>query len=122
MPKRLQDRDIRHKHPASCFHCFVSHQWGKDQDQARAIKAQLAALGLENVQVASAVDYGDTQSPLGNIHPRNKVPVGQRLAQAAVDLVYGGAKYAVPAAVSAASIARTNGPPLIPREASPSRR
>lgn len=30
--------------PAGTYHCFVSHQWGSGQDQARAIKSQLTAL------------------------------------------------------------------------------
>lgn len=36
-----------------------------------------------------AYDYGDSKSPLGNIHPEYKAPVGQRLAWGARALAYG---------------------------------
>ncbi len=29
---------------AGAFHCFVSHEWGHGQDQARAVKAEMSAL------------------------------------------------------------------------------
>ncbi len=34
--------------------------------------------------VANAIDLGDATSPLGNVHPRNKTAVGQRLAAGAL--------------------------------------
>ena len=52
-------------------------------------EAQLAALRLPHVGMASAVDYGDPRSPVGNIHPRWKAPVGNRLALTARALTYG---------------------------------
>jgi hypothetical protein len=42
--------------------------------------AQLAALKLPNVGMATAIDLGDMQSPNGGIHPRLKQEVGRRLA------------------------------------------
>lgn len=59
-----------------------------DQSVALVREAQLAALSLPNVAMAAAYDYGDTGSPLGNIHPEYKAPVGARLAVAARNLVY----------------------------------
>ena len=43
-------------------------------------EAQTSALSLPHVGMSSAIDYGDTGSPAGNIHPRHKEPVGTRLA------------------------------------------
>ncbi len=51
--------------------------------------AQMAALKLPLVGMAAAYDYGDSKSPLGNIHPEYKAPVGERLAWGARALVYG---------------------------------
>jgi len=48
---------------------------------------------LRNVFFASAIDLGDPSTPytapLGPVHPRYKKPVGQRLAAAALNVVYG---------------------------------
>ena len=49
----------------------------------------MAALALPDVAMAAAYDYGDVGSPLGNIHPEYKAPVGQRLCLAARALAYG---------------------------------
>jgi len=51
--------------------------------------AQLAGLSLPGVGYATASDLGDAYSPAGSIHPRDKQPVGQRLANAARAIVYG---------------------------------
>lgn len=51
--------------------------------------AQMAALKLPLVGMAAAYDYGDSKSPLGNIHPEFKAPVGERLAWGARALAYG---------------------------------
>ncbi len=51
------------EHPAS-------HSWGWMRE------SQLKALKLPHVSVANAIDLGD----LKNIHPKDKLPVGQRLA------------------------------------------
>ena len=50
---------------------------------------QLAALSLERVGMASAIDIADNGSPLGGIHPRNKPLIGYRLASVALSLVFG---------------------------------
>jgi len=60
-----------------------------DQSVALVRTAQLAALKLPLVAMAAAYDYGDTASPLGNIHPEYKAIVGQRLSYAARALAYG---------------------------------
>lgn len=51
--------------------------------------AQTAALSLPNVGMASAIDLGDPTSPDGDIHPRDKQSVGNRLMLSIVDIVYG---------------------------------
>ena len=63
---------------------------GQPGDVSTAVvrEAQEAALALPAVAMASAIDWGDTTSPLGNIHPRYKRPVGDRLALAARALAY----------------------------------
>jgi hypothetical protein len=69
--------------------------------------AQAAALALPNVAMASAVDWGDMESPNGPIHPRWKAPVGQRLALGISALAYGArAAYAGPSIVSAIAVPR----------------
>jgi hypothetical protein len=55
---------------------------------------QQKALSLPGVGMAGAFDWGDMASPNGNIHPRWKAPVGERLAVAAAPLVYGAASFA----------------------------
>ena len=52
-------------------------------------EAQLAALNVPFVGVGSAQDLGDEASPQGNIHPRNKTLVGERLAANALHDIYG---------------------------------
>jgi sialate O-acetylesterase len=51
--------------------------------------AQTAALQLPDVGMATAIDLGDLGSSFGNIHPRDKQTVGERLSLAARDLYYG---------------------------------
>jgi len=50
--------------------------------------AQLEALKLPRVGFATAVDLGDINSPLGEIHPRNKQDVGLRLSLSARAIAY----------------------------------
>ena len=50
---------------------------------------QLAALRSANASVSTAIDVGDAMGPWGTYHPRNKRPVGERLAAAALRLRYG---------------------------------
>ena len=65
-----------------------------DQSVSLVRDAQLSALALPAVGMAAAYDFGDTASPLGNIHPRYKAPVGLRLSLAARALAYGASKVA----------------------------
>ena len=76
-------------------------------------ETQIAGLRLPNVALVSATDLGDPgtaegpggYSPLHSVHPRNKRPLGARLASSALHLVYGlaeaEAKYASPRYLSA---------------------
>jgi len=50
--------------------------------------AQIYAITLPNVGVATAMDLGDPGSPFGDIHPRNKQEVGRRLSLIARALTY----------------------------------
>lgn len=58
---------------------------------------QLAALDLPKVAVVTATDLGDPgtaqgpggESKFGSVHPRNKGPLGRRLAAAALEIRYG---------------------------------
>lgn len=59
-----------------------------DQSTALVRAAQMSALKLPVVAMAAAYDYGDPNSPLGNIHPEYKAPVGLRLSLAAQALAY----------------------------------
>ena len=49
----------------------------------------MAALKLDDVSYAVAIDIGDPTSPWGAVHPRRKQEVGRRLARA----VWGGPSY-----------------------------
>ncbi len=55
------------------------------RDWAELREAQAAALSLPNTGIASAIDIGEAN----DIHPKNKMEVGKRLALAALKLVYG---------------------------------
>jgi sialate O-acetylesterase len=48
-------------------------------------EAQTAALDLPHTGMAITIDLGEA----GDIHPKNKIPVGERLAQSALALTYG---------------------------------
>lgn len=51
-------------------------------------EAQMAALKLDNVGYALAIDIGDPTSPEGNIHPRRKQEVGRRLSLSCLAMQY----------------------------------
>ena len=57
-------------------------------DYTHLRQAQLAALQLPTVAMATAIDLGDMKSPNGGIHPRLKQEVGRRLALAARAVQY----------------------------------
>jgi len=52
-------------------------------------EAQLAALNLSDVYVASAQDMGDPTSPLTDIHSRNKTILAERMANITLKTLYG---------------------------------
>jgi sialate O-acetylesterase len=85
---------------------------GQPGDISTAVlrEAQTAALALPRVAMASAVDWGDTASPLGNIHPRYKRVVGERLALAALALAYSNSSSSSSSSSSAPTFA---GPTLL---------
>lgn len=73
-----------------------------DQSVALLRMAQQKALKLPSVAMGAAYDYGDAFSPLGDIHPEFKGPVGFRLGLAAQAVIYGqDVSYANPMFVSA---------------------
>ena len=57
-------------------------------DYTHLRQAQLAALQLPTVGMATAIDLGDMKSPNGGIHPRFKQEVGRRLALTARAVQY----------------------------------
>ena len=56
-----------------------------NSDWAELREAQASALSLSNTGIASAIDIGEAN----DIHPKNKMEVGRRLALAAMKTVYG---------------------------------
>jgi len=77
-----------------------------DKSVSEVRMAQMAALKLPLVGMAAAYDYGDGKSPLGNIHPEFKSPVGLRLAWGTRALAYGEKiAYKNPTLVSAERVA-----------------
>ncbi|MFA6286212.1 MAG: sialate O-acetylesterase [Opitutaceae bacterium] len=65
------------------FQAAKEHQ--PDSNWARLRESQTAALALPHVGMAVTIDVGDP----GDIHPKNKVPVGERLATSALARTYG---------------------------------
>jgi len=64
--------------------------WSPGGDSIPATRqAQLEALTLPNVGFGSAVDLGDSTSPFGNIHPRDKEDVSYRLLLSGRAIAYG---------------------------------
>ena len=57
----------------------------QNSDWAELREAQASALSLPNTGMASAIDIGEA----GDIHPKNKLEVGKRLALAALKVAYG---------------------------------
>jgi hypothetical protein len=58
-----------------------------ESEWAELCEAQLATRALPHTGLAVTIDLGEA----GNVHPRNKQPVGQRLAQWALGDVSGSA-------------------------------
>ncbi|MET0263360.1 MAG: sialate O-acetylesterase, partial [Rariglobus sp.] len=65
------------------FQAARDHQ--PDSNWAHFREAQNAALSLPHTGIAVTIDLGEA----GDIHPKNKIPVGDRLAQSALALTYG---------------------------------
>jgi sialate O-acetylesterase len=65
------------------FMAGSTHQ--SDSHWAHLREAQAAALSLPHTGMAVTIDVGDPD----DIHPKNKIPVGERLAQSALVLTYG---------------------------------
>jgi sialate O-acetylesterase len=65
------------------FQAPMDHQPGSLW--ARFREAQTESLSLPNVGMAVTIDLGDAD----DIHPKNKMPVGERLAQSALAITYG---------------------------------
>jgi sialate O-acetylesterase len=65
------------------FQAAREHQ--PESTWARLREAQTAALALPHVGIAVTIDVGEA----GDIHPKNKEPVGERLAQGALARTYG---------------------------------
>lgn len=65
------------------FQAAREHQ--PDSHWAHFREAQTAALSLPHTGMAVTIDLGEA----GDIHPKNKIPVGERLAQSALALTYG---------------------------------
>jgi len=61
---------------------------GDNNGEALIRLSQIYATLLPKVGVATAIDAGDPTSPLGDIHPRFKQIVGQRLSLAARGITY----------------------------------
>ena len=85
--------DWRHQwgQPDLAFHLvqLPGFQAAKDHQPAshwaHLREAQTAALDLPHTGMAVMIDLGDA----GDIHPKNKIPVGERLAQSALARTYG---------------------------------
>ncbi len=65
------------------FQAARAHQ--PDSHWAHFREAQNAALSLPHTGIAITIDLGEA----GDIHPKDKIPVGERLAQSALALTYG---------------------------------
>ena len=77
--------------PGLAFHLAQLPGFKAPQDHepestwARLREAQVAALSLPGVGMAITLELGDAN----DIHPKNKMPVGERLAQSALAVTYG---------------------------------
>ena len=59
-------------------------RWGQSANYGYVPNA-----AMPNTFMATAVDWGDPTSPFGDVHPRYKQQVAQRLSTAAKDVIYG---------------------------------
>lgn len=87
----IQDWRRRWRHPALPFYFVQEARFGPRRDQpcehswGELREAQAMALALPHTAMAVAIDTGDATDP----HPKEKIPLGERLALHARALVYG---------------------------------
>jgi sialate O-acetylesterase len=87
----IQDWQRQWGLPDFAFHLVQLPGFQSPQDHqpdslwARLRETQTTALALPHVGMAVTIDLGEA----GDIHPKNKIPVGERLAQSALSVTYG---------------------------------
>ncbi|PRP81029.1 hypothetical protein PROFUN_11181 [Planoprotostelium fungivorum] len=67
---------------------------------------KLAADTVPNVEIYTAADLSDNASPYGDIHPRNKIPVAERVVAGLLNRLYGQSNVHAGAAVSSFEVTR----------------
>jgi sialate O-acetylesterase len=91
----------------------INRRTGVADSVALLRAAQMKALLLPNVKMASAIDWGDNESPYGCIHPRWKTPVGERAALAIAALTYSGAHAGSSSRTSSTPSTASEGPVVV---------
>ena len=89
-PNMIADWRSKFGYPELPFYFVLLSPYTGFDDQLPPLRlAQLHAWPATNVGVASAIDLGDMHGSEGNIHPRNKSYVGERLARWVRRDIYG---------------------------------
>ena len=88
-PALIEDWRAQWKVADLPFIFVMLHPYNGGQGLADIRFVQKAALALPRTAVASAIDLGDLGGPAGQIHPRNKSYVGQRLSLVIQRELYG---------------------------------
>ena len=103
------------KSPNAFFGYVELEPWiGASTSLAAFRTAQLLSNRLPNVGFAIGTDIGDPLGPFTSIHPRNKKLVGQRLAAAALTMVYDTpTQYLPPTYKSSTATAAAANPPVL---------
>lgn len=89
----MRDWRARFNDEALPFFTVLLESYGRPWDNSSGVAALRAAqvraaATLPGVHLSSALDIGDPTSPYGNVHPRNKRVVGERLAAAALAALF----------------------------------